>query len=146
MSADPTGPTGSTGPAAFLQHRPPILCIERIVEQGADWVVCLQRVVEGPHVVNGSLWEGGLIEGLSQTAGVLNGLHLQQGSEPAHRGLLVGLRDLRIHGLPQVGEAVRYRIELIRRLEPVTLMRGVACVDGRTVAEGLLKFFSEPAP
>ena len=148
MNGVPSGavdPADRVVPAEFLQHRAPILCLDRVVEHGTEWIVCEQQVIEGPHVDGGQLWEGGLIEGLSQTAGVLNGLHLQQGAERLHRGLLVGLKQLCIHRLPEVGELVSYRIELIRRLDPVTLMQGTASVKGQVVAEGQLKFYAEPA-
>lgn len=146
VPAEPLPPPRRLDPAAFLQHRPPMLCIDRVVERGPEWIVCEQIVREGPHVERGRLWEGGLIEGLSQTAGILNGLHLKQPGAPAHRGLLVGVKGLRIDRLPEPGERVRYRIELIRRLDPVTLMRGVASAGGLVIAEGQLKFFAEPAP
>ena len=106
-------------------------------------MVCEQQVVAGPHTAAGALWEGGLLEGLSQTAGVLNGLHLGGGCESSHRGMLVGVRGLRFFRLPTVGDCVRYRIELIKWLSPLTLMSGRASVDDRMAAEGQLKFYTE---
>ena len=88
------------------------------------------------------MWEGSLIEGLAQTAAILNSQH----DQAPGRGLLVGLRKLSIRRRPAAGEVVHYRVELIRRLAPLVLVRGVATSPtGELFAEGELKFFVEPA-
>jgi 3-hydroxymyristoyl/3-hydroxydecanoyl-(acyl carrier protein) dehydratase len=80
-----------------------------------------------------------LIEGLAQTAAVLNGTH----EDSRGRGLLVGLKNLRMYRRVRVGERLRFEIDLIRRLPPLVLTRGRASVGDEVVAEGELKFFVE---
>ena len=51
-------------PASVIPHRPPILCIDRIVRVDDEHAVTVQIVPDA--------WEPWLIEGLAQTAAVLN--------------------------------------------------------------------------
>jgi predicted hotdog family 3-hydroxylacyl-ACP dehydratase len=129
-------------PRAVLPHRPPILAIERVVEVDSEHAVTERVVAEGRHVHGGELWEPALVEGLAQTAAVLNAHH--EGGAP-HRGMLVGVKQFEIHRRPRVGERLRFHVELIRRLSPLTLMRCRVESDGECVASGQLKFFEEVA-
>lgn len=90
----------------------------------------------GPDGVH---WEGLVIEGLAQTAAVLNGTH----GASTGRGLLVGLKDLRFHRCARAGQRLRFEVDLLRRLPPLVLVRGRASVAGEVIAEGELKFFVE---
>lgn len=145
MSA-PGGP-GSAGddPSTYLMHRPPILCLERIVTAEAESVICAGVVRDGPLAAAGRLWEGALVEGLSQAAGVLNGLHARRRGAAPEAGMLVGIRALEIARRPAVGEEVAYEVRLIKRLDPVTLMHGTARVGDEVVASGELKFYAAAA-
>jgi 3-hydroxymyristoyl/3-hydroxydecanoyl-(acyl carrier protein) dehydratase len=68
-----------------------------------------------------------------------------RGGRPG-RGLLVGLRRLRFLRRPRIGEQIEFQVELLRRLAPLTLVRGRAAGGGELVAEGELKFWVEPQP
>lgn len=136
-------------PTALLPHRPPILCIDRILALSADEAVCELEVRDGDHLVDGALWEGSLIEGLAQTAAALNGRFQTEaaGGAPAAeslRGLLVGLRGLTVTRRPRAGERVQFRVTLIKRLGPMILVAGEARCDDEVLAGGRLKFFVGP--
>ena len=92
--------------------------------------------------MSNQLWEGTLIEGLAQTAAILNGFHH---SHPLKRnpakGLLVGVKKFKILRSPQLGDTVQYQVELIRQLPPLILVRGQAHVGDEPIANGELKFF-----
>lgn len=130
-------------PLPWLLHRPPILCVDVVVHADDDGAACEHLVRAGPHLCDGVFWEGGLIEGLAQTAGVFEGM--RQRRQPA-LGLLVGVRDFQVLRRPAPGERVRFAVTTEKRLGPVSLLHGVASVGGDTVAAGVLKFFlAEPA-
>ena len=84
-------------------------------------------------------WEGWLVEGLAQTAALLNA----EGYDEVGRGLLVQVRHFDIHRVPVEGEALTLRLDLVRRLPPLTLMTGKVTCGSETLAEGELKFFLE---
>ncbi|MBI4879931.1 MAG: hypothetical protein HY812_09790 [Planctomycetes bacterium] len=83
-------------PAEFIPHRPPILCVDEIVEMAEERVVCAGLVQAGPHACAGEMWEEGLIEGLAQAAGVMHGALLRKRGLPPGLGLLVGIRGFAV--------------------------------------------------
>ena len=127
-------------PTDWIPHRPPILCVDRVVEIGAEHAVT-------EYVVRDA-WEPILVEGLAQTAAVLNASDDRKaGRTSAHEGVLVGVRKFDVVRAPRAGERVTLRVELIRRITPLTLMRGeVRDEAGEIVARGELKFYVEATP
>lgn len=97
----------------------------------------------GPQVVDGALWEPALIEGLAQTAAVVNGHASSEGSAdgPTKEGMLVGLRRFKVHGVVRDGQRVTYRVTLLKKLGPLTLFEAEARVGERVVAAGQMKFW-----
>jgi hypothetical protein len=57
--------------------------------------------------------------------------------------MLVGIRRCRIARRPRVGERLVYRVDLVRRISPLTLMRCEARVGEEVVASGEMKFYVE---
>ena len=100
-------------------------------------------VREGADVVGGELWEEGLVEGLAQTAAVLNAFDEQKHEKRSHKGMLVGVRKFLVSRRARVGETVRFRVDLVRRITPLTLMRGEARSGDELLASGQLKFYVE---
>lgn len=87
-------------------------------------------------------WEPWLVEGLAQTAAVLDGDN--RGALAAdHKGMLVGVRRFRIERAPLVGETVVFRVDLVKKLGAVTLVDGTARVGDEEIARGELKFYVE---
>ncbi len=128
-------------PEAFIPHRPPILCVDEIVEMEEERVVCAGLVQAGPHAPAGEMWEEGLIEGLAQAAAVLHGAQRRRRDLPPVLGMLVGIRGFAVRRRARAGERVRYAVELVRRLAPFTLLSGVASVGEEVLARGELKFY-----
>ena len=124
-----------------IPHRPPILCIDRILEVDDEHAITEQVVRDN--------WEGWLIEGLAQTAAVLNEHEEEKSGLASSKGMLVGVRKFDITRSPREGETVRMRIDLIRRITPLTLMRCEARAGDELLATGELKFYvelTEPLP
>ena len=116
-----------------IPHRPPILCVDRIVTVDDERAICEQDARGG--------WEGWLIEGLAQTAAVLNEHEENKTGAASSVGMLVGVRKFDIARTPRAGETVQLRIDLIRRITPLTLMRCEARVGSEVLAKGELKFY-----
>jgi predicted hotdog family 3-hydroxylacyl-ACP dehydratase len=134
-------------PESFVPHRPPILGLERITSLGAGCASAQARVASGPDVDrHGNLWEQALIEGLAQTASAMHAWSARQSGHKIARGMWVGANQFVIHRRARLGELVDYRVELVRQLESVSLVRGVARAGAEVLAEGELKFYVEAAP
>ena len=118
-------------PIAAIPHRPPVLCVDRLIEAGTEHAV--SRGVAREE-------EPWLIEGLAQTAALLNA----QVYGVTGLGMLVQVRRFEIARAPRAGEALDFRVEIVRRLPPLTLMTGrIQGADGALVASGELKFYLE---
>lgn len=135
------GPLRSALPAdSPIRHLPPILCIERVLEVGAEAAVGECEVRPGAHVQDGRMWVGGLVEGLAQTSTLLERPRVD-GESADGVGMLVGIRHFVVARRPRVGERVLFRVELVRRLGPFLLVNGRALCGDELLAEGELKFY-----
>ena len=130
-------------PKAVIPHRPPILCIDRIVETGLEHAVAERVVREGSDIDAGELWEEALVEGLAQTAAVLNAHADREQGRTSGKGMLVGVRKFDVTRRACLGERILFRVELIRRITPLTLMRCEARCGDEVLARGEMKFYVE---
>lgn len=130
-------------PRSPIQHRAPILCVDRILAGDAEGASAEHLVQPGPHVDGGSMWESGLIEGLAQTAAVIQGSLGDSGESAAGVGMLVGVRKFHVERRPRVGELVTWRVDVLRRLGPFLLTQGEARVADELIARGEFKFYWE---
>ena len=123
----------------MIPHRPPILCIDRVL------AVSTESAVAECHVnpTQTALWEPALIEGFAQTAAVVNGSQQRPTPGATQKGMLVGVRDLQILRLPRGGETIRYEVQLVKKLGALTLFQGRATIEGEEIARGSLKFYVE---
>lgn len=134
-------------PTACVQHRPPILAIDRVVRTGPEGAIAERTVTAGPEVdAEGALWEQVLIEGIAQTAAALHSRSAKASGRTVARGMLVGMNRVSLVRNARVDERVEFRVELIRELRPLSLVHGSAWVKGELLAEGDFKFYVEDAP
>jgi predicted hotdog family 3-hydroxylacyl-ACP dehydratase len=131
-------------PQSYIRHRPPVLCLDTVLEVDATRA-STARTVPSDATCDGRLWEPWLIEGMAQTAAVLNGANQRAPARPAGKGMLVGVRNFDVLRAPATGETIRFEIELIKRIAPLSLMHGRALVGDELVASGELKFYVEAA-
>ncbi len=108
---------------------------------------CCVRVVPTKDISDGTdgdrIWEPWLLEGMAQTAAVLNGHNELLTGRLSNKAMLVGIRGLQIRRRPRAGETVHYHIELIKRISPLVLIGGSACVGDEEIARGEMKFYVE---
>jgi predicted hotdog family 3-hydroxylacyl-ACP dehydratase len=133
-------------PRTVIPHRPPLLCIDRITKADGQGAFTERSVGEGPHAAGGELWEGALIEGLTQTAAVLLDADIRQRGGRPGKGVLAGIRGLRIDRRPRQGETVRYAVTIIRIIFPLALVGCEALCGEEVVAAGEMKFHVEILP
>jgi 3-hydroxyacyl-[acyl-carrier-protein] dehydratase len=133
-------------PRPAIPHRPPILCIDAVLESGAGRAVAEGEAREGARMAGGEMWEGTLIEGMAQTAALLLNRGLEEAGKRPGKGVLAGIRGLRIARRPRPGERVRYAVEVIRLLFPLSLVSCEARSGDEVLAAGEMKFFTEAEP
>lgn len=123
--------TPGVDPIEAIPHRPPVLCVDRLVEADRE-----HAVAEG--VARAA--EPWLVEGLAQTAALMNAKAYGESG----LGMLVQVRRFEIVRAPREGEVLEFRVDLVRRLAPLSLMDGrVHGADGEPIASGELKFYLE---
>ena len=129
-------------PETYIPHRPPVACLDAVlfVDQSR---ALTRRTIVGEAVLGGRIWEPWLIEGLAQTAAVLNGNNEMKIGRRSAKGMLVGIRNLRIHRRPELGETIQFEVELVKRISPLTLIEGRARVGDEEIAAGQMKFYVE---
>lgn len=123
--------TPGMDPIAAIPHRPPVLCVDRLL--AADTEHAVARGVARSE-------EPWLIEGLAQTAALMNARIYGK----AGLGMLVQVRRFEIARPPREGETLDFRVDLVRLLLPLSLVSGrVQAADGERIASGELKFYLE---
>jgi len=147
-------------PVLSLPWRQPFLMIDRMIECiPGRRIVTIKTITGEDGMVRGydagGLFPGALVlEGMSQSAALL---FLLTYPEPAARyridpvgggGLLpmLGLLKARILDLARPGDSIIYRVASMKMLRGSGMFRGVARVDGRTIAEAEMSFASLRAP
>ena len=98
---------------------------------------------EGLFVDDGYFVEEGLIEALAQSAGAMEAFEEATQQRRSARGMLVGIKTLRILERPRSGDRITFRVQLERRLGPFTLVRARATRGATPIAEGQFKFYIE---
>ena len=109
----------------------------------AETAVAEYQVTEGAHVSGSEMWEAGLIEGLSQTAAVIQAPVGGPEACGDGVGMLVGVRKFVVERRPVIGELVTWRVEVLKRLGPFLLTTGRAQVGDELLACGEFKFYWE---
>lgn len=116
--------------------------IDRIIEVG-DRMTTTSFTVLGDNVFceNGFLREPGLIENMAQTAAAGVGMKPGNISKEPPLGFIGGIRNLRIHHLPRVGQLIKTTIRVEHEILDATVAQGSIFLDGQLMAECELKIF-----
>ncbi len=130
-------------PRELVPHRPPMLCLESILQVDADVAAAELVVGDGLFLDGEELCEQGYLEGLAQTAAALLTTRTRAAGAEPRGGFLVGIRDLAIRRRARRGERVRFRVELVTTFGSIAVVRGLAACGGETLAQGELRFFVE---
>lgn len=150
LAPDPTCPRVPGVPVDFLPvavaplipHGATIRMIDRLTQVGERQAMAEFLVPDtGPFVdAGGRLDETAYVELLAQTLAAYHGFHLPREERTLHRGLLLGVRDLRIAGEARAGDHLIIHVHKTARYGGFGVAEGVVGHrDGREVARGELK-------
>jgi beta-hydroxyacyl-ACP dehydratase FabZ len=124
----------------LIPNRYPMLLIDRVLDEGEDWVKVLKNVtINEPffvgHFPEDPVMPGNLIlEGMAQAAGVLVARSLPTG----RIGYLVGVDRARFRKPVRPGDQLIYEAKLTWARAGFYHVEAVATVDGERVAEAVI--------
>ncbi len=126
----------------ILPQQEPFIMVSQMLHY--DDVFTLTRLLVTADNIfchDGHLVASGLVENIAQTCaariGYINKFILHK---DVSIGFIGAIRNLEIHQLPQVGQTIETRIEVVNESFGLTLARGeIRLSDGKIIAEGEMK-------
>lgn len=116
--------------------------VDRLVEISDTRTVTAFLIRQDNVFVENDLFrEPGLIENMAQSAAAGVGVrHGIAGKEPP-MGFIGGIRNLKIHALPKVGQEILTHVTVIHEIFDATVVSGNVFLDNQLIAECELKIF-----
>jgi len=129
----------------LIPQRAPMVMIDRLTAVTDDAAESAFTVPADNLFVNeGRFAEAGLLENMAQTAAARSGhLSALSGQAPPV-GFIGGIKDLKVHRLPSVGEILDTRVTVLHEVLNASVVKGEVRVNGQPVAECELKIFINP--
>lgn len=126
----------------YLPHRSPMILVEgleALFEQGA----CCSLTVTPSLALSSSegLSEGGLLEHMAQSAALFSGVEYKAKGEKIPVGFITKVSHVHITSLPQHGDHISTRIEVIHDLGYASLVQAESFVAGVSLATCRLQVF-----
>jgi len=125
-----------------IPQKPPMVMVDRLVEIVDKTTVTTFRISEDNVFCEDGLFrEPGLIENMAQTAaaGVGAKPDIPQGEAPT--GFIGGLRNLKIMGMPKIGDEITTRVSVQHEVFDATIVLGEVFLEGQLIASCELKIF-----
>lgn len=133
----------------IIPHRYPFLLVDRIVEVESDRIVGIKNVTinEGyfqGHFPNRPVMPGVLVcEAMAQLGAIF--AHTCRGGQDGQKVfMLTGLDRVKFRRAVEPGDQLRMELTCLRRRGSFWKMKGVAMVDGKTVAEAEISAMEVP--
>jgi predicted hotdog family 3-hydroxylacyl-ACP dehydratase len=124
-----------------IPQKPPMVMVDRLLEiEGKTTVTAFRIKSDNVFCEHGIFREPGLIENMAQTAAA------GVGSKPGHEGkpplgFIGGIRNLKIHHLPQSGDEIITRVAVEHEVFDATVVTGQIFLKEVLIAECELKIF-----
>jgi MoaA/NifB/PqqE/SkfB family radical SAM enzyme/predicted hotdog family 3-hydroxylacyl-ACP dehydratase len=126
----------------MIPHGPSIRMVDQLTAVGERRATTRYTVKAGSPFVDesGRLDESAYVEMIAQSFAASHGFHLPADEQPLHRGLLIGIKDLIIHGVAMIGDALTIDVHKVTRFGDFGVVDGaVHHEDGRLLATGQIK-------
>ena len=129
----------------LIPQRPPFVMIDRLLycdETTARTGLTVK--VDNLFVEDGVLTAPGLTENIAQTAAARSGFSASQQDLPAPVGFIGGIKNLRIHALPNTGNELVTEITIVNQIFDVMMITGRVLCGDELLAECEMKIFINP--
>ena len=126
----------------LIPQRPPMVMIDTVLESD-DHVICTAlTIVEDNILVNGAyLEEAGIIEHIAQTAAALAGYETISHNLSPKLGYIGEVKNFECLIKPAIGDTIQTRLEIIAKIEEVTLVQAVTSLNEQAIATCQMKIF-----
>ena len=125
----------------LLPQQEPFVMVDRLIQiDEKSFATETQVKVENIFVDDGCLSASGLIENIAQTCaariGFVNKYILQKGIQI---GFIGAVRNLEILSLPQVGQTITTKVEVVEEVFGMTLAKATVTCEGETLVTTEMK-------
>ena len=126
----------------YLPHRPPFVMIDELsAEEGQSAHSRFTILADNILLEDGYFSAAGLVENMAQTAGVAIGITTQYAGYAPALGFIGAVKDLRVFGLPRIGQTLDTEVIFVHQVMQAHVVRGTARYDGQLLASCELKIF-----
>ncbi len=128
---------------AVLPHRPPMILLDRVEDDGEGYLRCSVTLREdSPFVENGAVSSVVVVEYMAQCVAAYSGLKAVRRGDPARIGYLLGTRSVELAAATcEVGEELIVRAEHVWGDDALGQFDCTVHSAGRLVAAGVLNVF-----
>lgn len=126
----------------FIPQKPPMVMIDTLVSaENGKTITTLSIRKDNLLFHEGFFKEPGLIENIAQTAAAGVGYLSRTEQKPPPVGFIGGIRNLKIHKLPEEGDTIRTEVIVTHEVFEATVVEGKVFLKDELIAEGELKIF-----
>ena len=127
--------------ANLIPQRPPFVLVDKIYEH-TEHEILSGFTVPKHHVLvneNNQLSEAGIVEHFAQTIALHQGYNFYLKNEPAPVGYIGSIKNIDVLELPNIGEEIQTRIEILNQIMGVTMVKGEVFLNGKLIAHGEMR-------
>lgn len=126
----------------YIPQRKPMVMIHELHEADERHAVTTLRIEKNNTFLDsGKLTEPGLVENIAQTAAAQVGYVCAQHDKPVPIGYIAAVKDLAIHGLPELDTQIRTIVEVMNVVMDITLIRGSVYQNNQLLCECEMRIF-----
>lgn len=126
----------------YIPQRKPMVMIHELHEADEQHAVTMLLIEQNNTFLNsGKLAEPGLVENIAQTAAAQVGYVCAQLNKPVPIGYIAAVKDLVIHGLPELNTKIRTVVEVMNVVMDITLIRGNVYQNDQLLCECEMRIF-----
>ena len=128
--------------ADYIPQKPPMIMIGKLISVENDkTLTSLMINDDNLFCIDHRFREAGLIENMAQTAAAGVGYKAKQENENPPAGFIGGIKNLKIHSLPEAGDEIITEIKIEHRVFDATVVTGKIFKVNELIATCELKIF-----
>jgi predicted hotdog family 3-hydroxylacyl-ACP dehydratase len=125
---------------SLIPHRPPFVQVDGLVSADESVFVTEFKVQKDNLLLrHGCLSESGMLENIAQSAALGFGYNGKKSGQLPKVGYIGAISRVSVLQLPEVGELITTRVEIIHRMDPVVMISGVCYRGDEKLLEGEIK-------
>jgi hypothetical protein len=129
----------------LIPQRPPIVMVDKLISAADKKTVSGFTIkADNIFVENGVLQEPGIIENVAQSAALGVGYVCSIKNEKVPLGFIGAVKNLKIFGLPKVGDELTTEIQVDYEVFEATLITGKVYCKDELLAQCEMKIFLKP--